>query len=81
MGWLNVSQAVSGQRRLTIQKREDSERFRFLVERHFSPADQDEGEYPDGFWAPESGVSSGYYGSAKEAESAAQSEGGWSAAT
>jgi hypothetical protein len=76
-GWITVSQIVSGPRRLLIQKREESERFRFLVERYFGPAEEDEGTWPNGFWAPEHGSASGYYGSAKEAEAAAQSEAGW----
>jgi len=49
MRWRIINQNVSGEKRLVIQKREDSERFCFVVERYFGAAEEDEGA---AWWEP-----------------------------
>jgi hypothetical protein len=53
----------------------DAGLFSYAVERFFGPAEEDEGEWPDGFWAPDG--QAGYYQSAAEAEQSARMSIDW----
>lgn len=63
-----------GDRRVIIQ-RNDVNLFSYTVEQFFGPAEEDEGQWPDGFWTPI--TEGGYYASAEEAEKGARGEIDW----
>jgi hypothetical protein len=74
-GWTTVKliTAPSGAKRLLVQEKDGM--FRFLVERFYGPAEEDEGIWPDGFWTEEG--YSGYFGTAEEAELGASHDPRW----
>lgn len=47
--------------RAMIEQSETHGQFRYCIERYFGPADEDEGQWPEGFWQVT--LQSGLYGS------------------
>ena len=54
-GWLRVGcrRTVAATRRLTVERSAAHGLFRYVLERHFGPAEDDEGVWADGFWQAE----------------------------
>ena len=77
MDWRTVKliEDGAGQLRLRIETRDGERMFRFVLERYFGPAPDDEGQWPDGFWAEDS--ISGYYQTMIAAERDARASIGW----
>jgi hypothetical protein len=76
MSWERLRTIVkdTGDRRLIVTGN-DVGLFSYVVERFFGPAEEDEGQWPDGFWAPES--QGGYYQTADDAERGARQDVDW----
>jgi len=66
-GWkpLEILLAEAAPVRAIIEQGEKHGLFRYSVERYFGPADEDEGQWPEGFWQAQS--HSGLYDSAAAA--------------
>jgi hypothetical protein len=79
-GWkpLEILLAGATSLRAVIEQSEKHGLFRYSVEQYFGPAEEDEGEWPEGFWQAQS--HSGLYDSAVEVVKEAQASIGQAAA-